>query len=242
MYDAYSRMELLVGETGIDCLGKAKIAVFGLGGAGSYAVEALARCGVASLTLVDHEVITATNINRQLLALQSTIGKKKVQIAKERIRDIDENILVHTYETFYNEDTAGMFDLRAYDYIVDTIDTIPSKVLLIQQAKSCHTPIISCLATGGRMNPSRFEITDISKTSVCPVAKVMRAELRKRGIRKVKVLYSKERPHRLAGFRGKKEADANYAAGSIAFVPSVAGMLIAGEVIRDLLEEKLKKQ
>lgn len=242
MYDAYSRMELLLGQAGVDRLGRAKIAVFGLGGAGSYAVEALARCGVGSLTLVDHEVVSSTNINRQLFALQSTIGRKKVQIAKERIRDIEENILVHTYETFYNEDTAGMFDLRMYDYIVDTIDTIPSKILLIQQAKASHTPIISCLATGGRMNPSRFEITDISKTSVCPVAKVMRTELRKRGIRKVKVLYSRERPHRLLDLRGKRDSGDTPSAGSIAFVPSVAGMLIAGEVVRDLLAENSKKQ
>ena len=241
MYDAYSQMELLLGQAGVDRLGRAKIAVFGLGGAGSFAVEALARCGVGSLTLVDHDVVSAANINRQLFALQSTVGKKKVQIAKERIRDIDENILVHTYETFYNEDTAGMFDLRTFDYIVDTIDTMPSKILLIGQAKACHTPIISCLATGGRMNPSRFEITDISKTSVCPVAKAMRAELRKLGIRKVKVLYSKERPHRLLDLRAKKEPDENPAAGSIAFVPSVAGMLIAGEVVRDLLAENQKK-
>ncbi|HIY02065.1 MAG TPA: tRNA threonylcarbamoyladenosine dehydratase [Candidatus Blautia faecipullorum] len=241
MYDAYSRMELLLGQAGVDRLSRAKIAVFGLGGAGSYVVEALARCGVGSLTLIDHDVVSSSNINRQLFALQSTIGRKKVQIAKERIRDIDEDILVHTYETFYNEDTAGMFDLRAYDYIVDTIDTMPSKILLIEQAAANHTPIISCLSTCGRLNPSRFEITDISKTSVCPAAKAMRAELRKKGIRKVKVLYSKERPRRLLGIRGRTEADENPAAGSVAFVPSVAGMLIAGEVVRDLLTEKIKK-
>ena len=166
MYDAFSRMELLLGQAGVDRLGRAKIAVFGLGGAGSYVVEALARCGVGSLTLVDHESVSATNINRQLFALHSTVGRKKVQIAKERIRDIDENILVHTYETFYNEDTAEMFDLRAFDYVVDTIDTISSKILLIQQAKACRTPVISCLGTEGRMNPSRFEIGDISKNKL----------------------------------------------------------------------------
>lgn len=242
MYDAFSRMELLLGQAGVDRLGRAKIAVFGLGGAGSYVVEALARCGVGSLTLVDHESVSATNINRQLFALQSTIGRKKVQIAKERVRDIDENILVHTYETFYNEDTAGMFDLRAFDYVVDTIDTISSKILLIQQAKACHTPVISCLGTEGRMNPFRFEIGDISKTSACPAAKAMRTELRKKGIRKVKVLYSRERPRRLPELHGKRENGENPAAGSIAFVSSVAGMLIAGEVVRDLLADNPKKQ
>lgn len=181
MYDVYSRMELLLGQTGVDRLGRAQIAVFGLGGVGSYAVEALARCGVGSLTLVDHDVVSATNINRQLFALHSTIGRKKVQVAKERIRDIDENILVHTYETFYNKDTSGMFDLRGYDYIVDAIDSMESKLLLIEQAKLCHTPVISCLATEGKLNPSRFEITDISRTgNICPAAKKMRTELRKK--------------------------------------------------------------
>jgi len=236
MYDAYSRMELLLGQAGVDRLGRAQIAVFGLGGVGSYAVEALARCGVGSLTLVDHDVVSATNINRQLFALHSTIGQKKVQVAKERIRDIDENILVHTYETFYNKDTAGMFDLRSYDYIIDAVDTMESKLLLIEQAAACRTPVISCLATEGRINPSRFEIADISRTgSICQAAKKMRSELRKKGIRKVKVLYSRERCPKGAGTEG------GTLTGSISFVPSVAGMLIAGEVVRDILMEKKKK-
>ena len=203
MYDAFSRMELLLGQAGVDRLGRAKIAVFGLGGAGSYVVEALARCGVGSLTLVDHESVSATNINRQLFALHSTVGRKKVQIAKERIRDIDENILVHTYETFYNEDTAEMFDLRAFDYVVDTIDTISSKILLIQQAKACRTPVISCLGTEGRMNPSRFEIGDISKISSCPAAKVMRTELRKRNTEGESTVFPRKAPQ-TAGFTWKK--------------------------------------
>lgn len=238
MYDVYSRMELLLGQTGVDRLGRAQIAVFGLGGVGSYAVEALARCGVGSLTLVDHDVVSATNINRQLFALHSTIGRKKVQVAKERIRDIDENILVHTYETFYNKDTSGMFDLRGYDYIVDAIDSMESKLLLIEQAKLCHTPVISCLATEGKLNPSRFEITDISRTgNICPAAKKMRTELRKKGIRKVKVLYSRERcPKKVTEAR-----NGEIVGGSISFVPSVAGMLIAGEVVRDILTENGKR-
>ena len=236
MQNAFSRMEILVGKEGVDKLASARIAVFGLGGVGSYVVEALARCGVGSLTLVDHDTVSLTNINRQLFALRSTIGKSKVQVAKERIRDIDENILVHTYETFYNEDTAGMFDFHSYDYIVDAIDTVTAKLLLIQKAKECQTPILSSMGTGNKLDPSRFEITDISKTSVCPLAKVMRTELRKRGIRKVKVLYSKERPIKVNETEEKKGNTERPVPGSISFVPSVAGLLIAGEVVRDLLE------
>ena len=171
MYDAYSRMEVLLGKKGVNCLGSAKIAVFGLGGAGSYVVEALARCGVGSLTLVDPETVSMTNINRQLYALHTTVGQKKVQIAKERIRDIDEDILVHTYETFYNKDTAGMFDLRSYDYIVDATDTIDSKILLIEMAHRAGVPVISCMATENKINPSRFEIADISKIAKNPTVK-----------------------------------------------------------------------
>ena len=237
MYDAFSRMEILMGTRAVNRLGSAKIAVFGIGGAGSYVVEALARCGVGSLTLVDHKDIVQSDINRQLYAGQSTVGRKKVQTAKEHIRDIDENILVHTYETFYNKDTSGMFDLRGYDYIVDAIDSMESKLLLIEQAKLCHTPVISCLATEGKLNPSRFEITDISRTgNICPAAKKMRTELRKKGIRKVKVLYSRERcPKKVTEAR-----NGEIVGGSISFVPSVAGMLIAGEVVRDILTENGK--
>ena len=236
MQDAFSRMEIILGSEGVDKLSKAKIAVFGLGGVGSYVVEALARCGVASLTLVDNDSFSLTNINRQLYALRSTIGKSKVMVAKERIRDIDENILVNTYETFYNEDTADMFDFRAFDYVVDAIDTVTSKLLLIERAKACHVPVISCMGTGNKLDPSKFEITDISKTSVCPLAKVMRAELRKRGIRKVKVLYSREKPMKPLADNGERKGTTDRPVpGSIACVPSVAGLMIAGEVIRDLL-------
>ena len=236
MQDAFSRMEIILGSEGVDKLSKAKIVVFGLGGVGSYVVEALARCGVASLTLVDNDSFSLTNINRQLYALRSTIGKSKVMVAKERIRDIDENILVNTYETFYNEDTADMFDFRAFDYVVDAIDTVTSKLLLIERAKACHVPVISCMGTGNKLDPSKFEITDISKTSVCPLAKVMRTELRKRGIRKVKVLYSREKPLKGEDNGERKGGTTDRPVpGSISFVPSVAGLMIAGEVIRDLL-------
>lgn len=239
MYDAFSQMELLVGKAGTDRLGRAKIAVFGLGGIGSYVVETLARCGVGSLTLVDYDVVSSGNINRHLFALQSTVGRKKVQVAKERIRDIDENILVHTYETFYNEDTAAVFDLKSYDYIVDAIGTMASKILLIQQAKACRVPVISCLPVCGRMNPARFEIADISKAGVCPAVRTMRTELRRRGVRRVKVLFSRERPRRLNEKDGSAEGDPG--SGSISFVPGVAGLLAAGEVVRDILSDKTQK-
>lgn len=238
MQDAYSRMELLIGREGVTKLGTAKIAVFGLGGVGSYVVEALARCGVGSLTLVDHDKISVTNINRQLLALNSTIGRSKVQVAKERIHDIDDDIIVHTYEVFYNEDTEGMFDFHAYDYIVDAIDTVTSKLMLISRAKECRVPIISCMGTGNKLDPSRFEITDIARTSVCPLAKVIRSELRKREIRKVKVLYSKEKPIAVSRSEETKGTSNRPVPGSIAFVPAAAGLMIAGEVVKDLLEEK----
>ena len=194
MLNEFSRMESLIGREKTDLLSRKKIAVFGLGGVGSYVTEALARCGVGSLTLVDHDTVDITNINRQLYALHSTLGRPKTKVAKERIHDIDENILVHTYDTFYNEDSAHMFDFSAYDYVVDAIDTVPSKLLIIEQAKLSKTSVISSMGTGNKLDPTKFEVTDISRTSVCPLAKAVRTELRKRGIRKVKVLYSKEKP------------------------------------------------
>ena len=242
MYDAYSRMEILLGQKGVNRLSTAKIAVFGLGGAGSYTVEALARCGVGSLTLVDHEAITVTDINRQLYALQSTIGHKKVQIAKERVHNIDEDILVHTYETYYNEETAGMFDLQSFDYIVDAMDVSASKVLLIEQAGKYRVPLISCLATDNKINPARLEIADISRVSNDPLAKAIRAELRKKNIRKVKVLCSREKAYRERRIGKQKETHEHMLSGSISFIPGVAGMLIAGEVVKDLLTEKIKKK
>lgn len=233
MEDEFSRMELLIGREAVDLLSKKKIAVFGLGGVGSYAVEALARCGVGSLTLVDHDTVDITNINRQLYALHSTLGELKTKVAKERVRDIDGNILVHTYDTFYNKDTAHMFDFSAYDYVVDAIDTVASKLLLIEQSKLSKTPIISSMGTGNKLDPTKFEVSDISKTSVCPLAKAVRRELRKRGIRKVKVLYSKEKPIRSR----TQEGEGRPATGSVSFVPSVAGLMIAAEVVRDLIQK-----
>ena len=207
MYDAFSRVEILMGTRAVNRLGSAKIAVFGIGGAGSYVVEALARCGVGSLTLVDHKDIVQSDINRQLYAGQSTVGRKKVQTAKEHIRDIDENILVHTYETYYNEETAGMFDLQSFDYIVDAMDVSASKVLLIEQAGKYCVPLISCLATDNKINPARLEIADISRVSNDPLAKAIRAELRKKNIRKVKVLCSREKAYKERRIGKQKEKD-----------------------------------
>lgn len=228
MPDAFARMEMLLGDAGTDRLGRAKIVVFGLGGAGSYAAEALARCGVASLTLVDNGTISADHINRQLYALHSTIGRSNVEIAKARIRDIDERILVHTYDTFYNEETACMFELGSYDYIVDAMDTVDSKLLLIQQAKKCNTPVISCMWIGNRTDPFKLEIADISRITGCVFTRMFRAQLRKRRIRRVKVLYSREKP--------EQKYERNTAQGSISFVTGAAGMMLAAAVVRDLLE------
>ena len=225
MQDAFSRMELLVGDAGVKKISRAKIAVFGLGGAGSCAADALARCGVGSLTLIDHRKIMLPDVNSQILAVHSTVGMSKVEAAKNRIRDIDENILVHTYETFYNDETAGMFDLRSFDYVVDAMGTLPAKLLLISRAKEARVPVISCL-----------EITDINRTAVCPAAKAMKAELRKRGIRKLKVLYSKERPAREKIFRrNRNHAAVQSREGNISFVMGTAGCFLAGEVVRDIL-------
>lgn len=229
MPDAFSRMEMLLVDAGADKLGKARIAVFGLGGAGSFAAEALARCGVASLTLVDNGIVSVADINRQLYALRSTVGKSNVQIAKMRIRDIDEGILVHTYETFYNNETAGMFDLKNYDYIIDAMNTVESKLLLIENAKISKTPIISCMSTDDRMDPSKLEIMDISRSVLCPIAKQIRTKLRKKGIRKVKVLSSRE-----------KISDIQMH-GSISFMPGAAGMMLAGVVVKDLLGKSDRK-
>ena len=220
MQDAFSRMELLVGNTGVKKLSRAKIAVFGLGGAGCQVAESLARCGVGSLTLIDHEKITLTNIGSQVLALHSTLGMSKVEAAKKRIRDIDENILVHTYETFYNEETAGMFELRSFDYIVDTMGTLSSKLLL---------------DIGDKIDPSRLEIADISRTTACPAARIIKKELRKQGIRKLKVLYSREQPAKEKLFRRSRTMVKKPAKGNISFVTGTAGYLLAGEVVRDIL-------
>lgn len=247
MLHAFSRSEELLGRDGLKILAEAKVAVFGIGGVGSYVVEALARSGVGSLTLVDHDVVSVTNLNRQLVALRSTMGRKKVLVAKERVMDINQDAVVHTYDTFFRAETADLFDFSGFDYIVDAVDTVSAKLLLIEKAKEAGVPVISCMGTGNKLDPSCFQIADISKTSVCPLAKVMRAELKKRRIKKVKVLFSTEpapkekrrrqgQPDReTASSWETREGTGRPVPASVSFVPGVAGLMIAGEVIKDLV-------
>ena len=234
--DAFSRTRLLLGEQAMEKLKNARVAVFGLGGVGGYVVEALARSGVGALDLIDHDTVSLTNINRQLLALHSTIGLSKAEAAKRRVLDINPEARVVAHEKFYGPDTAAEFDFTEYDYIVDAIDTVTAKLALIDRAKAVGTPILCCLGTGNKLDPTRFQITDISKTSVCPLARVMRKECAKRGYKGVKVLFSTEDPipSRLESTEELPEGRRSLP-GSVAFVPSVAGLLIAGEVVKDLI-------
>ena len=240
MADQYSRTQLLLGADGLEKLRNARVAVFGLGGVGGYAVEALARSGVGQLDLVDDDVINLTNLNRQVLALHSTIGMPKVEAAKRRILDIDPTIQVRTYQTFYLPETAGEFDFSMYDYVVDAIDTVTGKLELIAQAKSAGVPIISCMGTGNKLDPADFRVSDISKTRGCALARIMRKECAKRGIKGVKVVWSEELPLEphidpSADPESHREGSSRRALpGSTAFVPGVAGLIMAGEVIRDL--------
>lgn len=237
MLHEYSRTELLIGQEGVEKLHNSVVAVFGIGGVGSYVVEALARAGVGTLVLVDHDTVSLTNLNRQLIALHSTIGKEKTLVAKERIADINPDIQVLTYETFFMPETQDIFDFSAYDYVVDAVDTVTAKLLLITKAKEAGVPVISCMGTGNKLNPAGFEVADISKTSVCPLAKVMRQELKKRGIKGVKVLYSKELPIRTVDSEETKGTAQRPVPGSISFVPATAGLQIAGAVVQELLKE-----
>ncbi len=224
--EIFSRTERLIGKAGLEKLKKSRIAVFGIGGVGSYVVEALARSGVGALDLIDNDTVSESNINRQIVALHSTIGKQKTAVAAARVNDINPEIKVREHNLFFLPETADSFDFSLYDYVVDAIDTVSGKLALIERAKAANVPVISSMGTGNKLDPTAFEVADISKTSVCPLARVMRRELKKRGIEKVKVVYSKEEP---------KETDSNVPA-SIAFVPPVAGLIIAGEVIKDLIK------
>ena len=221
----FSRTELLVGAEGIEKLKNSRVAVFGIGGVGSYVVEALARSGVGTLDLIDHDKVSLTNLNRQIIATHSTIGRYKVDVAKERILDINPEAVVYPYKTFFMPETAAEFNFYAYDYVVDAIDTVTGKIQLVMQADASHTPIISSMGAGNKMNPAAFKVADIYRTSVCPLAKVMRRELKNRGIKQLKVVYSEEVP-----------VTKERIPGSNAFVPSVAGLIIAGEVVKDLLQ------
>lgn len=237
----YDRTALLIGDEGIEKLKKSRVAVFGIGGVGSFVAEALARAGVGTLALFDNDTVSESNINRQLIALHSTVGKSKTQVMKERINDIDPSIEVTANDLFYSAETADEFDPKNFDFVVDAIDTVSSKLLLIERCAETDTPIISCMGTGNHLDPSKFVITDINKTSTCPLARVMRLELKKRGIKKLKVLYSTEQPikpeidEKLIQEEQQKGSSRRQIPGSISFVPSVAGLMIAGEVIKELI-------
>ena len=230
MEKQHERTAMLLGEEALLKLRNAKVAVFGVGGVGGYVVEALARAGVGTLDLVDSDVVCESNINRQIIALHSTVGQYKVDAAAARVRDINPEITVNTFALFYQADTAHLFDFSKYDYVVDAIDSVSAKVLLIVNAKAAGVPVISSMGAGNKLDPTAFAIADISKTSVCPLAKVIRTRLRAEGIQHLKVVYSKERPMPPQGVVN----DGKPAPASISFVPSVVGLIIAGEVVADL--------
>ncbi|MBQ9609207.1 MAG: tRNA threonylcarbamoyladenosine dehydratase [Lachnospiraceae bacterium] len=248
MLNQFSRTELIFGKEAMDILAESRVAVFGIGGVGGYTVEALARSGVGTLDIIDDDKVCLTNINRQILATRKTVGKYKVDVAKERILEINPDCVVNTYKTFYLPDTEDMFDFTEYDYIVDAIDTVTGKLALVMNAKKAETPIICSMGAGNKVNPYMFEVADIYETSVCPLAKVMRYECRKRGIKSLKCVYSKEKPIRPVNDMAiscrehcicppdtaRKCTQRRDIPGSNAFVPSVVGLIIAGEVIKDL--------
>ena len=239
MNQQFIRTEMLLGTQALQRLQKARVAVFGLGGVGGYTVEALARAGIGQLDLIDNDTVSLSNLNRQILATHSTIGLEKTEAAKRRVLDINPNCTVVTHNVFYTPETADQFDFTQYDYIVDAIDTVTGKLALVTAAQAVGTPILSSMGTGNKLDPTKFQIADITKTSVCPLARIMRKECAKRGIKHLKVLFSTEDP-----IPSDPEAISleelpegrRALPGSVAFVPSVAGLIIAGEVIKDLIK------
>lgn len=235
MKEQFFRTEMLLGKEAMERLRKARVAVFGLGGVGGYTVEALARGGIGALTLVDNDRISVSNLNRQILATHSTVGLMKTEAARRRVLDINPECTVRVCDVFYTRETADRFDFREYDYIVDAIDTVTGKLQLVERAYAAGTPIISCMGTGNKLDASAFQVADISKTAMCPLARVMRKELGKRGIRHLKVVYSQEEAMVPKGWEeeaaqlGKRQIP-----GSVSFVPGAAGLILAGEVIKDI--------
>lgn len=248
MLNQFSRTELLFGKEAMEKLNQSRVAIFGIGGVGGYTVEALARSGIGTFDLFDDDKVCLTNINRQIIATRKTVGKYKVEVMKDRILEINPKAIVNMHQTFYTPEVAEQYDFSEYSYIVDAIDTVTGKIELVLRAKQSNVPIISCMGAGNKLDPTKFEVTDIYKTSVCPLAKVMRKELRARGIEKLKVVYSKELPTKPIEDMSiscrshcicppdvqRKCTDKRQIPGSNAFVPSVAGLIIAGEVIKDL--------
>ena len=238
MLNEYSRTELLIGKTGMERLRAASVMVFGVGGVGSHCIEALARSGVGRLTLIDNDTVSLTNINRQSIAYHSTIGRYKTEVMKERIRDINPEICVKTYEMFVLPDNLEALFEEKPDYVIDAIDTVTAKLALVELALRLDIPVISSMGTGNKLHPEMFEITDLSKTSVCPLCKVMRKELKARGIFHLKVLYSREKPIDTSERdTGEDKGQRRSIPGSISFVPPAAGLLIAGEALWDIIEK-----
>lgn len=248
MLNAFSRTRLLLGEAAMERLAGARVAVFGVGGVGGYTVEGLARCGVGALDLIDDDRVSLTNINRQIIATRKTVGQYKVDVAEARVHEIHPDCAVRTYKTFFLPDTEDRFDFTQYDYVVDAIDTVKGKLALVMKARAAGTPIISALGAGNKLDPAALEVADLAKTSVCPLARVMRKELGKRGVKHLKVVYSKEPPitpvedgeisaeEPCPPDNGRGSPSRRQTPGSVSFVPSVMGLIIAGEVIRDLIE------
>ena len=235
MREEFIRTRMLLGDEAMTRLEKARVAVFGIGGVGGYTVEALARAGIGQLDLIDSDTVSISNINRQILATHSTVGMPKVEAAKKRILDINPHAVVRTYQVFYNSETADQFDFSQYDYIVDAIDTVTGKLALVQQAVAANTPIICCMGTGNKLDASQFQVADISKTTMCPLARVMRKELGKRGIKHLKVGYSQEEALTPTGWEEEAAAiGKRQIPGSVSFVPGAAGLILAGEVIKDI--------
>ena len=234
MENQWIRTELLLGEEAVEQLKKSHVAVFGVGGVGGYVVEALARTGVGTFDLIDRDTVSVSNINRQIIATHSTVGKVKVEVMKDRILEINPEAKVNIHKCFFLPENAGEFDFSRYSYVVDAVDTVTAKIELVMQARKAGVPIISSMGAVNKLDPTKFEVTDIYKTSVCPLAKVMRKELKKRGVKNLKVVYSTEKALQpgvdLSGEEGRRAVP-----GSVAFVPSVAGLIAAGEVIKDLI-------
>ena len=236
MVNQFSRTELLFGEEAIKKLQASRVAVFGIGGVGGYTIEALVRSGVGAIDLIDNDTVCLSNLNRQIIATHSSVGKDKVDVAEERLLDINPDIKIKKYKIFYTPETKSMFNFAEYDYVVDAIDTVVGKLSIIEEAKRANVPVISSMGAGNKIDPTKFEVADISKTSVCPLARVIRQELKKRKISKVKVVYSKEPAIKPAESQEKTDVKKHQIPGSNAFVPSVAGLIIAGEVIKDLIK------
>lgn len=234
MESTFSRTELLLGKEAMQKLADSRVIVFGAGGVGGYCIEALARTGVGEIDIVDNDEVAPSNINRQIIALCDTVGMNKAKAACERIKRINPDIKANALPMFFTKDNADSVDFEKYDYIVDAIDTVSSKILLAELAQKYGVPIISSMGAGNKLCPQAFEVSDIYKTSVCPLARVMRLELKKRGIKKLKVVYSKEKPIKTSAVNTDPDSKRRSIPGSVAFVPSVAGLIIAGEVIKDI--------